>query len=79
MNKKLHDLGVQYKQGKEQWLLYRKYRGYGYTHNKTIHYYHKDGTPDTRMNMEWTQKGRLFLYELLKKNGIVPTIEREVL
>ncbi len=75
LNKKLHELGIQYKQGKD-WLLYRKYRGLGYTHSKTIHFFRKDGTPDTSMNMEWTQKGRLFLYELLKKNGIVPEIEK---
>lgn len=75
MNRKLYELGVQYKQG-NQWLLYRKYRGCGYTHSKTIHFYHKDGRPDTRMNMEWTQKGRLFLYKLLKKNNLVPMIER---
>ena len=75
MNKKLHELGIQYKQG-NQWLLYREYRACGYTHSKTIHFFHKDGRPDTSMHMEWTQKGRLFLYELLKKNGIVPMIER---
>lgn len=75
LNKILHELEVQYKQGK-QWLLYRNYRACGYTQSKTIHFFHKDGTPDTRLNMEWTQKGRLFLYELLKKNGIVPVIER---
>lgn len=75
MNKKLHELGIQYKQG-NQWLLYRKYRACGYTHSKTIHFFHKDGRPDTSMHMEWTQKGRLFLYELLKKNGISPMIER---
>lgn len=78
MNKKLHELGVQYKQGKD-WLLYSEHRGKGYTHSKTIHFFHKDGTPDTTMNMEWTQKGRLFLYDLLKKNGIIPTIEKEVI
>lgn len=77
MNKKLNEIGIQYKQG-NQWLLYRKYRACGYTHSKTIHFYHKDGRPDTRMNMEWTQKGRLFLYETLKKKGIVPIIEKEV-
>lgn len=75
MNKLLHKLGIQYKQG-EDWLLYSEYRGKGYTHSKTIHFFHKDGRPDTKMNMEWTQKGRLFLYELLKKNGTVPMIEQ---
>ena len=75
LNRKLHELGVQYKQGRD-WLLYSEYRGKGYTHSKTIHFFHKDGTPDTTMNMEWTQKGRLFLYNLLKENGILPEIEK---
>ena len=75
LNKKLHYLGIQYKQGSD-WLLYHKYRGKGYTHSKTIHFYRNDGTPDTNINMEWTQKGRLFLYEILKKNGIVTNIEK---
>lgn len=75
MNKILHNLGVQYKQG-EDWLLYKKYRGKGYTHTKTFDFKHKDGTPDTTCNMQWTQKGRLFLYELLKENEILPMIEQ---
>ncbi|MGN1012294.1 MAG: phage antirepressor [Clostridia bacterium] len=74
MNRLLYSLGVQYKQG-EQWLLYGKYRNFGYTHNKTIHYHHKNGTPATKLNMEWTQKGRLFLYRLLKEHDILPLIE----
>ena len=75
MNKLLHDLKVQYKIGK-QWFLYAKYQDKSYTHSKTFDFVHTDGRPDTNMQTEWTQKGRLFLYELLKKNGILPTIER---
>lgn len=75
MNKLLHNLGIQYKQG-DDWLLYRNYRGKGYTHSKTIHFFHKDGRPDTRCNMEWTQKGRLFLYDILKENDVLPMIEQ---
>lgn len=75
MNQKLHELKIQYKQGK-QWLLYQEHRNNGYTHNKTIHFVRKDGTPDTSLNMEWTQKGRLFLYNKLKEKGIVPKIEQ---
>ncbi len=75
MNRLLHNLGIQYKQG-DDWLLYRDYRGKGYTHSKTIHFFHKDGRPDTKCNMEWTQKGRLFLYDILKENNVLPMIEQ---
>ena len=75
LNKKLHNLKIQFKQG-HQWFLYSKYHDCGYTHSETIEYKHKDGTLDTTMNTKWTQKGRLFLYDILKKNGIVPIIEK---
>jgi phage antirepressor YoqD-like protein len=75
MNKLLHDLGVQYKQS-NQWLLYSKYQNSGYTHSKTIDITRCNGLSDVRMHTEWTQKGRLFLYELLKRNGVIPVIER---
>ena len=75
MNKILHEIGVQYKQG-GQWLLYKAYHSYGYTHSETFNITHKDGTPDVVMNTKWTQKGRLFLYEKLKEHGYLPMIER---
>lgn len=75
MNEKLHNLGIQYKQS-NQWLLYSKYHNNGYTHSETISLKHKDGTPFVKMLTKWTQKGRLFLYELLKSNGLVPVVER---
>lgn len=74
-NKKLHELKVQFKQG-HQWFLYSSYHNCGYTHSETVEYTHSDGRKDVTMNTKWTQKGRLFLYELLKKNGLVPVIER---
>ena len=75
MNDLLHSLKVQYKQS-SQWLLYEKYQSCGYTHSQTINYEHADGRPDVKMNTKWTQKGRLFLYQLLKTNGVFPSIER---
>lgn len=75
LNKKLHELKVQFKQGK-QWFLYSTYHNCGYTHSKTVEIIHKDGTSDVTMHTEWTQKGRIFLYDLLKRNGIVPVIEK---
>ena len=76
MNKLFHDLGVQYKQS-GQWLLYSKYHGMGYTHSETVDIVRSDGRPDVKMNTKWTQKGRLFLYNLLKENGVVPVIEQD--
>lgn len=76
MNDLLHNLDIQYKQS-EQWLLYSKYHGMGYTHSETVNITRSNGRADIKMNTKWTQKGRLFIYEALKKEGIVPTIERE--
>lgn len=75
MNKQLHELGVIYKLG-EQWLLYSRWQAKGYTHSETVPIKHSDGTGDVKMNTKWTQKGRLFLYEFLKKHGVLPVIEQ---
>ena len=74
MNHKLHDLGVIYKQG-DTWLLYSKYQRTGWTHSETIMVPKADGTQKAVMHTKWTQKGRLGLYELLKRHGILPLIE----
>ena len=76
INSKLHELGVQYKQS-GIWFLYAKYQDKGYTQTKTQNYNKPDGTQGVTTHTYWTQKGRLFLYELLKDNGILPMIERE--
>ncbi|MFP7694190.1 Rha family transcriptional regulator [Bacillus subtilis] len=73
MNKLLHELGIQYKQG-DCWLLYQKYADKGYTQSKT----HAIDSDKSKLHTYWTQKGRLFIYETLKnKKGILPIIERE--
>ena len=72
LNRKLHDLGVQYKQG-DIWLLYAKYQDKGYTKTTT----HVIDADNSKVNTKWTQKGRLFIYDLLKQEGILPMIERE--
>ncbi|KAF0525649.1 phage antirepressor [Pediococcus acidilactici] len=76
MNKLLHELGVQYRQG-GTWLLYAKYQRTGWTHSETKMVMRKDGTEKAVLNTKWTQKGRLGLYELLKDNGYLPLIEQE--
>ncbi|WBY35885.1 phage regulatory protein/antirepressor Ant [Bacillus subtilis] len=73
MNKLLHELGIQFKQG-DCWLLYQKYADKGYTQSKT----HAIDSDKSKLHTYWTQKGRLFIYETLKnKKGILPIIERE--
>lgn len=76
MNDILHGLGIQYKQS-GQWLLYDKYSKNGYTHSETVDIVRSDGRRDVKMNTKWKQKGRIFLYNMLKEKGIVPMIEQE--
>lgn len=75
MNNLLHQHHVQYKQS-GQWLLYEPHQAKGYTHSNTIPIERRDGTKDVTMQTKWTQKGRLFIYELLKSDGTIPVIEQ---
>lgn len=72
LNQKLHDLGIQYKQG-NTWLLYQKYAENGYTQSTT----HVIDESHSKMFTKWTQKGRLFIYDLLKTINILPLIESD--
>lgn len=76
MNQILKELKIQYKVG-GQWVLYSKHQNNGYVHSRTIDITRADGRSDVTMQTEWTQKGRLFLYQKLKKHGYVPLIEQE--
>lgn len=76
MNEYLHQKGVQYKQS-DIWLLYQKHAGCGYTKTNTHIYEDSCGKEHTKVHTKWTQKGRLFIYSLLKADGIVPQIEME--
>lgn len=75
LNKLLHDMKIQFKQS-GVWFLYQKYAGFGYTKTKTHNYSDEYGVQHSKQHMYWTQKGRLFLYGLLKEEGIVPMIEQ---
>lgn len=76
MNEYLHKKGVQYKQS-DIWLLYQKHAGCGYTKTNTHVYEDTCGREHTKVHTKWTQKGRLFIYELLKADGVYPQIEME--
>lgn len=71
----LRNFGVQHKVG-GQWVLYAKHLPFGYVQSDTFPIVHKNGTNGTVMHTKWTQKGRLFLYEELKKRNIIPLIEQ---
>jgi len=75
LNRWLHEKGIQYRQG-DIWLLYQKYAEKGYTSTKTQSYNGSDGEVHSKVHTYWTQKGRLFLYSLLKENGFLPVIEQ---
>lgn len=74
-NKLLHKLKVIYKQG-ETWLPYAKYQTHNYVQLEPFAYKNSRGIDDVKMRTKWTMKGHIFLYELLKKNGILPLIEQ---
>lgn len=71
LNKILHNEKVQYKCG-NQWLLYAKHIGKGYTKSNTF----VDNLGEARINTKWTQKGRLMIHELLTKLGYVAVMDR---
>lgn len=73
-NQLLHDLGVQFNQS-GTWLLYSKHQAKGYTHIEPFDYTDANGKQQVKTRMKWTQKGHIFIYELLKKNEILPMIE----
>ena len=70
-NALLHEYKIQFAVG-GTWELYQEYADCGYTHNN-VHY---TKTGHNKVHMCWTQKGRLFLYDFLKKEGILPMIEQ---
>lgn len=73
-NKLLETHGIQRKiHG--QWVLHSKYLAEGYVHSRSVIITHNDGHQSVKLNTEWTQRGRVFLYEFLKSKDILPLIE----
>ena len=71
----LFDKRIQHKVG-DQWILYAPYISQGYMHSKPVEIHHSNGLRTIKYNSEWTQKGRLFLYDILKNYGVLPLIEQ---
>jgi len=68
-NRLLHALRVQYR-ARDTWVLYQEHADKGYT---VTHTFQRGST--TVVHTRWTQKGRLFIYCLLKKHGMIPQLE----
>jgi prophage antirepressor-like protein len=69
-NRLLHEVRIQYNIGKT-WLLYKDYCNCGYTVTRTYPVSDKK----TAIHTYWTQKGRKFIYDILKLYDILPEIE----
>ncbi len=48
----------------------------GYTSSKTADIIRSDGTPDTKLQTVWTQKGRLMIHNILEGLGIKAVMDR---
>ena len=75
LNEKLREMGVQFKRS-GLWLLYQKYAEKGYTNTRTMNYTDRNGITHAKVHTYWTQKGRLFIYDLLKGIGELPNVEK---
>ena len=75
-NQILCDFRIQHKVNK-QWILYADNINKGYVQSKPTNIPLANGTEKVVYNTEWTQKGRIFLYEKLKQAGILPMIENK--
>ena len=68
MNNYLQENGIQYKRN-GTWVLCKPYAGKEYTYPQT-------GPCDCNRYTRWTQKGRAFLHDLLRNDGILPLYEQ---
>lgn len=69
LNKCLHQLGIQYRQG-GTWLLYSKYENLGFTKLVPGQLENRNGDVYPIVNSRWTEKGRAFIHQL-KREGKV--------
>ena len=75
LNKLLYEYGIQFNQ-RGVWHLYQPYAEGGYAVTRKQIIPGRDGETHVREHTYWTQDGRKFLYEFLKRKGIMPITER---
>lgn len=76
LNSILHGLKIQWKNSDGQWVLYSKYCGKGYTKNrKGKPFQHNSGKVQTPNTTVWTEAGQRFIFEQLKRIGLLPSMD----
>lgn len=70
LNTMLFAFGIHHREG-NVWRLNPRFDGNGYVYIPEY-----NGHVSKKKPMRWTQKGRVFLYHVLKEHGILPTCEK---
>lgn len=73
LNKYLATKQIQFKRG-STWMIYQKYQGKGLA---ALQQYSDTDNKYLFSSLHWTAKGRKFIYDLLKKDGIKPLVETQ--
>ena len=76
LNKILYENRVIRKVG-VQWILYIEHMNKGYTKSETFAVLTSEGKEKLVSNTKWTQKGRLFIHNLLGSLGIKANMDKE--
>ena len=70
----LNQLEIVYKNN-GRWVLYHALTQEGLAKSNTYTFVDYYGRPNSALNLQWTQKGRLYIYNRLKEVGILPMVE----
>lgn len=76
LNAKLHEMGIQFKQG-NMWHLYQQYQDKKYTKQRTDTFVNSEGKVFVRTHTCWTQRGKAFL--MWKLGILTDSIQSQVL
>lgn len=67
LNRKLHELGIIYRSG-NTWVLYYQFQDQDLAKTKTHTFVDQLGQIQTNIQLVWTEKGRMFIHDLVNKN-----------
>ena len=75
MNSWLEEQGVLFRQG-QTWLPYQNYVATRYINAESDIHLDNNSVTYSTVHTYWTQKGRLFIYDLMKAAGFLPLMEK---